>query len=67
MTQSTYSKRSLDYPFAVNLDRCGGICNTLEEISSRICVPSNSCKKIYIWNLTCSCEYGKYLRIIIND
>ena len=42
MTQFTYSKRSLDYPFAINLDRCGGICNTLEELSSRICVPNET-------------------------
>ena len=42
MTPSTHSKRSLDYPFAVNLERCGGICNTLEKLSSTICVPNKT-------------------------
>ena len=26
------------YPFAVNLDRCTGNCNTLNDLSNRICV-----------------------------
>ena len=26
------------YPFAVNLDRCVQSCNTLNDLSSRICI-----------------------------
>ena len=26
------------YPFAVNLDRCVGSCNTLNDLSNKICV-----------------------------
>ena len=27
-----------DYPFAVKLDRCVGTCNTLNDLSNKICV-----------------------------
>ena len=27
------------YPFGVNLDRCTGSCNTLNDLSNRVCVP----------------------------
>ena len=30
------------YPFAVNLGRCNGSCNTLDGPSSRICVPNKT-------------------------
>ena len=30
------------YPFAVNLDRYMGRCNTLNELSNRICVPNKT-------------------------
>ena len=29
------------YPFAVNLDRCVGSCNTLSDLSNRVCVCPN--------------------------
>ena len=46
MTQSTYtnlhsneySQELLYYPFAFNLDRCVGSCNTLDDLSNRVCV-----------------------------
>ena len=28
------------YPFAVKLDRCVGICNTLNDLSDKACVPN---------------------------
>ena len=28
------------YPFIINLDRCNGSCNTLDDTCSRICVPN---------------------------
>ena len=31
-----------DYPFAINLDRCAESCNTLDYISSRVCVPNET-------------------------
>ena len=28
------------YPFAVKLDRCVGSCNTLNDLSNKVCVPN---------------------------
>ena len=33
-----YSHELHYYPFAVNLVRCVGSCNTLNELSNRVCV-----------------------------
>ena len=30
------------YPFAVNLDRCVGSYNTLNDLSNTVCVPNNA-------------------------
>ena len=30
------------YPFMVNLDRCNGSCNFLDDPSGRICVPNKA-------------------------
>ena len=30
------------YPFAVNLDRSTGSCNTLNNLSNKICAPSKT-------------------------
>ena len=35
-----YSQELHYYPFEVRLDRCAGSCNTLNDISNRICVPN---------------------------
>ena len=48
MTQTTlinlhlneYNQELHYYPFAVNLDRCAGSCNTLNEVSNKVSVPS---------------------------
>ena len=47
MTQSTlidlhpneYSQDFYYYPFEVKLDRCVGSCNTLNNLSNKVCVP----------------------------
>ena len=31
-----YSEELCYYPFAVNLDKCAGSCNTLDDLSSRV-------------------------------
>ena len=33
-----YNEGLCYYPFAVNLDRCAGSCNTLDNLSQRVCV-----------------------------
>ena len=30
------------YPFAVNLDRCVGSCNTLNDFSNKVCIPNKA-------------------------
>ena len=34
-----YSQEFYYYLFKVNLDRCTGRCNTLEDLPNRVCVP----------------------------
>ena len=36
-----YSQGLLYYPFAVNLERCIGSCNTL-NLSNKVCIPSKT-------------------------
>ena len=35
-----YSQEFQCYPFAVKLDRCVGSCNTLNDVSNKVCVPN---------------------------
>ena len=50
MTQTTlinlhtneYSQEFHYYPFAVKLDRCTGSCNTLNDLSNKLCVPNKT-------------------------
>ena len=50
MTQSTlfnlypnkYTQGLHYYPFAVNLDRCVGSCNSLNDLSNKVCVPNKT-------------------------
>ena len=37
-----YSQKFHYYPFAVNLDRCVGSCNTLNDLSSEVCGPNKT-------------------------
>ena len=34
-----YSQELHYYPFAVKLDKCVGSCNTLNDLSNKVCVP----------------------------
>ena len=44
--------QEIHYPFAVKLDRCVGSCNTLKDLSNRVCV-SNKTEdlNIHVFNL----------------
>ena len=50
MTQTTpinflpneYSQELRYYPSSVNLDRCAGSCDTLDDLSSRVCNPNET-------------------------
>ena len=37
-----YSQGSHYYPFVVKLDRCAGRCNTLNDLSNKVCVPNKT-------------------------
>ena len=37
-----YSQKFHYYPFAVKLDRCVGSCNTLYDLSNKVCVPNKT-------------------------
>ena len=37
-----YSKKLDNYPFTVKLDRCVGSFNTLNDLSSKVCVPNKT-------------------------
>ena len=36
---NVHSQKLHYYPFAVKLDRCVGSCNTLNDLSNKVCVP----------------------------
>ena len=37
-----YSQKFHYYPFAVKLDRCLGSCNTLNDLSNKVCAPNRT-------------------------
>ena len=37
-----YSQELNYYPFVVKLDRCVGKCNTLNDLSNKVCVPNKT-------------------------
>ena len=37
-----YSEKIHNYPFEVTLDKCVGSCNTLNDLSSKVCVPNKN-------------------------
>ena len=47
-----YTQGLLYYPFAVNLDRCVGSCNTFNDLSNKVCVPNKTEDlNIYVLNM----------------
>ena len=41
------------YPFAVNLDRCAGVCSTLDELSNKVCAPNETEDlNLHVFNMT---------------
>ena len=37
-----YNQEFHYYPFVVKLDRCVGRCNTLNDLSNKVCVPNKT-------------------------
>ena len=42
LNPNEYSQEFHYYPFAVNLDRCVGSCNTLNDLTNKVCVPNKT-------------------------
>ena len=52
-----YSQELHYYPFLVKLDRCVGSCNTLNDLSNKVCVPNKTGDlNIHVFNMMT----GKY-------
>ena len=37
-----YSQEFHYYPFSVKLDRCVGSCNTINDLSNKVCIPNKT-------------------------
>ena len=42
LAPNEYSQEFHYYPFAVKLDRCVGSCNTLNDLSNKVCIPNKT-------------------------
>ena len=60
MTQTTlinlhpneYSQEFHYYPFSVKFDRCVGSCNTLNDLSNKVCVPNKTAElNLSVYNI----------------
>ena len=53
MTQPNEYAQALNYyPFALNLDRCVGICNTINNLHNKLCVPKKIAdSNIHVFNI----------------
>ena len=48
-----YSQEFCYYPFAMNLDMCAGSCNTLDNLSSRVCILNETKHlNLHVFNIT---------------
>ena len=36
----TNSNETLFYPFSLSVNKCGGSCNTIDDVYARVCVPN---------------------------
>ena len=53
----------LYYPFAVKLDRCVGSCNTINDLSNKVCVPNkNEDLNLSVFNMITGINESKTLR-----
>ena len=37
---SINSNEKLYYPFTVSINKCGGSCNTIDDLYTRVCIPN---------------------------
>ena len=47
-----YSQKLQNYPFQVKLDKCVGSCDTLNDLSYRVCIPNKTKDlNIHVFNI----------------
>ena len=57
-----YSQKFHYYPFAVRLDGCVGSCNTLNDLSDKVCVPNKTKKlNLSVFNMITGINESKIL------
>ena len=57
-----YNQEIYYYPFADKLDRCVGSCNTLNDLSNKVCVPNKTKDlNIHVLNMITEKNYSKIL------
>ena len=57
-----YSQEFHYYPFSVKLGRCVGSCNTLNDLSNKICVPNKTEDlNLSVFNMTMGINESKLL------
>ena len=57
-----YSQKFHYYPFAIKLDICAGICNTLNDLSNKLCIPNKTEDlNLSIFNMTAGINESKTL------
>ena len=57
-----YSQESHYYTFSVNLDRCFGSCNTLNDLSNYVCIPNKpEALNLSVFNMIAGINHSKTL------
>ena len=77
-----YSQKFHNYTFSIKLDKCVGICNTLNDLSNKVCVPNKTEdlnlnmlnmitgineSKALTKHILCKCKPGFHGRICSSD
>ena len=63
LCSNEYTRGLYYYPFPVNLHKCVGSCNTLNDLSNKVCVPNKtedlnlSVFNMIKWIKVLSCEF----------
>ena len=56
-----YSQEFHYYPFSVKLDRCVGSCNTLNDLSNKVCVPNKIGLNLSVFDMITGIHESKTL------
>ena len=58
-----YSQNFHYYPFTIKLDRCAGRCNTINDLSNKLCIPNKTRDlNLSVFNMTSGINQSEKLR-----